>query len=245
MRMIRWISTGCSELSDERFCICLQTLNTHDSSVRIGHDNTGPGGYDNGMSGVFRAILLISTAFLLSGTGLSGCDDETIRVYHVDGDSNEISHHDAMSTTPDRIAWELPAGWQVGDSLHPFRYATLYAGYDHDELIEIAVSSLSGDGGGLSANVNRWRGQMGREPLTDDEIHQQVKLLSETTLPAWLVEISDSHGGMTEQHMIIAVITGPDSTWFVKARATQVVINRHRDDFISFVRSIRMTGEGE
>ena len=34
---------------------------------------------------------------------------------------------------------------------------------------------LSGDGGGLEANVNRWRGQIGLGPLTKFEIEAEAK----------------------------------------------------------------------
>lgn len=63
--------------------------------------------------------------------------------------------------------WETPAGWSELPSTQ-FREANFrVAG---DERAECYLSSLAGEGGGLAANVNRWRTQMSLEPLTDEQV---------------------------------------------------------------------------
>ncbi len=64
--------------------------------------------------------------------------------------------------------WTVPAGWQEGQ-LEQFLVAKyVIAGTDGAQAA-VNVSSLAGDGGGLLANVNRWRGQLGLAPVTDAE----------------------------------------------------------------------------
>jgi hypothetical protein len=62
------------------------------------------------------------------------------------------------------VAWTLPEGWREGDQKG--RYATLLTGPEAD-AIEISVMLLGGD---LLANVNRWRAQVGLEPVKQDTL---------------------------------------------------------------------------
>jgi hypothetical protein len=77
--------------------------------------------------------------------------------------------------------WTLPAGWQElpGDTI---RFRTLRGPADSTgESIELAVTTLPFPGGDwdsyLLANVNRWRGQVGLEPLAPSALHQVVTSL--------------------------------------------------------------------
>lgn len=63
--------------------------------------------------------------------------------------------------------WELPDGWKVAGQ-KPMRFATLVVG-PKKPPIELAISSLSA-GQDLLLNVNRWRGQLGLDPTTEDDL---------------------------------------------------------------------------
>jgi hypothetical protein len=71
----------------------------------------------------------------------------------------------AMPPAAGAPQWEVPAGWQQQPpgSMVIGRFA-LGA---QDAKAEVTVSSFPGDTGGLVANVNRWRGQVGLEPVED------------------------------------------------------------------------------
>ena len=62
------------------------------------------------------------------------------------------------------IAWNVPAGWtqQPGSDM---RVATLLPPAAAGKA-ELSIIQLSGDAGGDLANVNRWRGQLGLEPVS-------------------------------------------------------------------------------
>jgi len=63
--------------------------------------------------------------------------------------------------------WTTPAGWDVGPE-KPLRFATLLTSND-GRPVELAVSFLGPDQD-LVGNVNRWRGQLGLLPITEDEL---------------------------------------------------------------------------
>jgi hypothetical protein len=67
--------------------------------------------------------------------------------------------------------WELPEGWSAGPQ-RPMRFATLRFGAERSSL-ELVVSQLSA-GQDLLANVNRWRGQLGLSPTTQDKLPDEL-----------------------------------------------------------------------
>lgn len=65
------------------------------------------------------------------------------------------------------LIYDTPEGWteKPGSAM---RDVNLSFGENGEG--ECYVARLPGAGGGLAANVNRWRSQMGADPLTDEEI---------------------------------------------------------------------------
>jgi hypothetical protein len=71
--------------------------------------------------------------------------------------------------------WVLPAGW-TEEKASKDRRATLRLG-DGQPRLELSIVRLPGMAGGVLANVNRWRGQMGFPPLSDAEVAGETERL--------------------------------------------------------------------
>jgi hypothetical protein len=73
--------------------------------------------------------------------------------------------------------WQVPTGWRaisaVSDSPMSSRLATLVIPNSFRDKVELVVSSLGPDFDRL-ANFNRWRGQMGLEPITANELDEEI-----------------------------------------------------------------------
>lgn len=98
------------------------------------------------------------------------------------------------------IRWTLPAGWQEekGGST---REASILFG-DREPKFEISVSRLPGDAGGLTANVNRWRDQLGLDPAPDSEVAAQIVKLAGAAIEVQVVDLTGPFrpaGGMRPQ----------------------------------------------
>lgn len=65
------------------------------------------------------------------------------------------------------FTWDLPEGWKV---LPRAQFRDANFGVTGREHLECYVTVLPGGGGGIAANLNRWRGQMGQEPLSGADI---------------------------------------------------------------------------
>lgn len=68
---------------------------------------------------------------------------------------------------PPAFTWTVPPGWEEAPAT-AMRVANLRM-KEHPE-VEMYFSVLSGDGGGLVENLNRWYGQMGAAPLTPEQV---------------------------------------------------------------------------
>ena len=75
------------------------------------------------------------------------------------------------------VKWTLPPGWKEEQG-GPARVATLKFG-DRDPKLELAISKLPGDAGGVPANVNRWREQLGLERAPEGEIAATLRKVGE------------------------------------------------------------------
>jgi hypothetical protein len=113
------------------------------------------------------------------------------------------------------------------------------------EGAECYVTRLTGDAGGLRANLDRWRDQVGRGRLTEDEFAalEQVEMLGQS-VPVLALE-GDFTGmdGATRagQGLLgVACIRAADSL-FVKLTGPEAVVRAEHGNFLSFVRSLEET----
>lgn len=100
---------------------------------------------------------------------------------------------------------------------------------------EVAVTVFPGDVGGTLANVNRWRGQIGLDPLDAEK-------LSSVTRP---FTISD-HGGLLvdlqgpEQSILGGILSFHGSTWFFKLQGATGTVAEQADAMEVFLSSVQI-----
>jgi len=122
--------------------------------------------------------------------------------------------------------WDVPADWTeapAGQFL--FAKFTMAGGQ-----AAVNVSTSPGDGGGLAANVNRWRKQLGLGELTGDELAKSVATSDGVTV----VEMAGEHASL-----VAAVVTQPGKVWFYKLMGDAPVVAAQKDAFMKFVREVK------
>lgn len=130
-------------------------------------------------------------------------------------------------------AWTVPAGWIKLDGEKPMRVATFKAG-EGATAVEVAISVFPGDVGGLLGNVNRWRGQVGLGPITQDQLAANVTPFE---VPGFAGNTMRLKG--EAQHMLGAAIkeVKAERTWFIKITGTPAAIDAQEAAFIAFAKS--------
>ncbi|MEM7516738.1 MAG: hypothetical protein AAF368_07420, partial [Planctomycetota bacterium] len=79
----------------------------------------------------------------------------------------EIAQAETAAPVGAGLRWDKPDGWQLGPG-KAMRLVTFYP--EGGEGAEVYLTALPGHGGGMGANLNRWRGQMKQTPLSPDDI---------------------------------------------------------------------------
>jgi hypothetical protein len=136
--------------------------------------------------------------------------------------------------------WEVPAGWQEVPPTRMLRAKYVVAAADANARAEVNVSSFPGEVGGLLANVNRWRGQVGLPPVSEAEVDQAAAPLDVPGGKAMLVDVTgtDSKSGQATR-LIGAIVPRPGHTWFYVLRGPEALAAREKPAFIRFVQSVR------
>lgn len=137
--------------------------------------------------------------------------------------------------------WTVPAGWQPGP-LAQFLVAKFIVNGDAGTRAEVNVSSLTGDGGGLLPNVNRWRQQLGLAPVAD-EAGAQAQSLTVPGGTATVVDFSGVSARTGQPARLVGVMQSVGGqTWFYKLMGDAAVVAAQKDALLKLVQSARYPG---
>lgn len=129
--------------------------------------------------------------------------------------------------------WTVPAGWSKLDQQKPMRHATFVAG-EGATKVEVVLSTFPGDVGGLIPNINRWRGQVGLGPITQDQLAANTTAIENPGYAGYTMRLKGE-----AQHMLGAIIKDAkaDRSWFVKITGTPAALDAHEAAFTAFAKS--------
>lgn len=152
----------------------------------------------------------------------------------------------AMGQTASQLVHNKPEAWQELPATE-LRSPNFAVGPNGEA--ECYVTVLSGTGGGALANANRWRTQMGLEPMTEAEFASlpTVAMLHQN---APLLEITGTFQGMSgeenaEESKLFGVIAEDGgNAVFVKMVGPAEVLDAEKDAFIAFCESVEHASHG-
>ncbi len=175
---------------------------------------------------------------------LGGCRDDDVEVYESPNQQYRAAQvaggTSSMSEPPPVVPmqWTLPEGWQVAPEPGRMRYATLLAPLD-GETVEVVITNFGGDVGGLLANIDRWRGQIGLPPAEHAEAMKDLQPIGHQQARAFLVDMTGPEAdGRPAQRSLIAMFLRPHSSWFIKLTAEAPVVEKLAGDFRKLVESV-------
>ena len=209
-----------------------------------------------------RVIHPIALLFLMSLPAvllLGGCRESPVSFYEAPKETSGTrepaplaemrSTNSAVDPGPARLEWTKPDSWteRPGSEMRLASFAfTAPAGGEAD----ISVFSFPDVAGGLLANVNRWRGQAGLEPVPDGAIESTAERTQVAGHPAWFVDFAGTPTGAAPAMGTAPAVTGPTriigaivpiggTSWFFKMIGPDEVVAGQRETFRNFVAGIR------
>jgi hypothetical protein len=140
-----------------------------------------------------------------------------------------------MASAPStNVQFDLPEGWREMPAKQFILKA--FEVVDGDDRLEITISRA---GGRLADNVNRWRGQIGLPSEPAETIEASLKPREVNGKPAHFVEMHQPEGAEKRESIIGIVVPDGDQTWFLKVRGSTPLVEREREQFEAFAKSVR------
>jgi hypothetical protein len=165
--------------------------------------------------------------------------DDQIRTYSVPKEhpavlaAQDATAPPATSDIPVNAApvhYTLPSGWQ---QLPPdgVRLVNLSVPGRDGNAATVAITSFPGQVGTELDNVNRWRGQLGLQPVTGTDIASEPLIVDGTD-----TKLYDMSGATART--IVVVDRRDGATWFIKMNGDLGTVTDAKPAFIDFAKSI-------
>jgi hypothetical protein len=142
------------------------------------------------------------------------------------------------STGTGKPVWTVPTDWQEVPASQ-FLLAEYSIADASGAKAEVNVAELSGAGGGVLPNVNRWRGQIGLDPVDETGLAKVTTSMDITGSQATLVDLTGTDANGQPTRLVAAIVPMGNQTWFYKLMGDQKVVAREKDAFTKFVRTAR------
>lgn len=140
------------------------------------------------------------------------------------------------------IKWTAPKGWKEMPA-NSIRVGSFLIESEEGKKADISVIPLAGIAGGNLANVNRWRGQIGLPPISEEEL---AKGSEELETPAGRMVIIDIVSTETvidnkyKARVIAAILPKGNTTWFFKMVGEDGLAASTKPAFKEFLNSVRL-----
>ncbi len=134
-------------------------------------------------------------------------------------------------TAPQEFKWQTPEGWQ---QLQPgqMQVAKFSVPEQNGAKAEVAVSIFPNDTGGTLANVNRWIGQVGGQPVDEAGLASLVKPLEGGPEGSLVADV-----GGESKRIVGAIVPRDGQYWFYKMTGDTAAVNAAKDAFVAFAKA--------
>ncbi len=164
------------------------------------------------------AILVAAGAF-----AFTACQKEEIRVYR------------APREKP-ALADLVPSHWQqmAAGQMQQAKFQIIR----EDKTVEVTLSIFPGDAGGLLANINRWRGQVGLKEAEPAELSKLALPFDAAGPEAKIVDMTgtDAKTGRPAR-LIGAIVPRGERTWFYKLLGDAGLAESEKSAFAKFAQT--------
>lgn len=130
------------------------------------------------------------------------------------------------------LAWTAPAVWtpKAHSSMRKGSFAIKGDGGEAD----FAITAFPGDTGGLEANLNRWRGQLGLAAAPAKEVVTAVEKFEANGLQFTVVDYANNGN-----RLLGAVVPFGGNSWFFKLTGPDALVAGQKATYLEFLRTVK------
>jgi hypothetical protein len=187
---------------------------------------------------------------------LASCErNSEIKVYRVSKAPLEQSAPQQQDAVPTNTAApRMPAGlapttetavttppnWEP-QPLSQMRQASFLVKGDNGAVADVSFVSLGSAAGNVLENVNRWLGQLGQQPITEQKLGEMAQRLHTSLGDVAIVDLAglpDNADPARDGRIIAAMVTTANATLFFKMRGNADLTEAQKAEFIKWVAAV-------
>src|SRR6266481_1829573 len=133
-----------------------------------------------------------------------------------------------------------PPNWEP-QPLSQMRQASFLVKGDNGAVADISFVSLGSAAGNVLENVNRWLGQLGQPPITEQKLGEIAQRLRTSLGDVTIVDLAglpDNADPARDGRIIAAMVTTANATLFFKMRGNADLTKAQKGDFIKWVAAV-------
>jgi hypothetical protein len=133
-----------------------------------------------------------------------------------------------------------PPNWEA-QPLSQMRQASFLVKGDNGAVADVSFVSLGSAAGNVLENVNRWLGQLGQPPITEQKLGEMAQRLHTSLGDVTIVDLAglpDNADPARDGRIIAAMVTTANSTLFFKMRGNADLAEEQKGDFIKWVAAV-------
>ena len=143
----------------------------------------------------------------------------------------------AADSGGDSPTWNVPANW-VEKPPGPMIFKRFAVTEGAEGEGAVTVSFFPGDVGGVLANVNRWRGQLGLPAIEERELATVTESVDTPAGKTVLVDLTGMSNTGEPARLVAAIVPHGDNTWFYKLLGNGAAVAREKESFVNFVKTV-------
>src|ERR1041385_1683578 len=133
-----------------------------------------------------------------------------------------------------------PPNWEP-QPLSQMRQASFLVKGENGAVADISFVSLGSAAGNVLENVNRWLGQLGQAPITEQKLGEIAQRLRTSLGDVTIVDLAglpDNADPARDGRIIAAMVTTSNATLFFKMRGNADLAEAQKGDFIKWVAAV-------
>lgn len=162
---------------------------------------------------------------------------EVTQVAQAPNAENPVSANtDKLPAGSEKPNFKAPASWK---SKPPGQMVLSAYNLEGDGAqAEVTIAKFPGDVGGMIANIQRWRGQLGLPPGSADEARKSAQMLEVGGKnDTYMVDLKGTNVRTGKPARMIALgVPFQGDTWFFKLIGDDALVQKEKDSFLKFVK---------
>jgi len=161
---------------------------------------------------------------------------ETTQVAQAPSAENPVSTNTEKVPADEKPNFKAPNNWKTKP---PGPMVASAYNVEGEGQAEVTISKFPGEVGGMVANIQRWRGQLGLPQLSPDEARKSAEMIEVGgKKDSYMVDLKGTNARTGKEARMVAMgVPFEGETWFFKLMGDDALVGKEKAKFLEFVKS--------